>query len=76
METDRSYEQVPDVEADSVPDPHWLTLRYGSGLPEAYMAPTMGGKQPARLRLVAGLMLSIFLMATIQGICLTYGLPG
>jgi hypothetical protein len=40
------------------------------------MAPTMGGKQPARLRLVAGLMLSIFLMATIQGICLTYGLPG
>ena len=70
------YANVPDVDPSAVVDPHWLELRGGSTLPALYMPPTMVGRRPRWMRLIATVLVWIFGLATVLGVCLTYGAPG
>jgi hypothetical protein len=74
MSTHPPYDDVPDVEPGSEPDPHWLELRGpSSGLPEAYLPPAMAGEHAAWVRIAAVTVIAVFLFATVTGVCLTYG---
>lgn len=70
------YDDVPAVQADAVVDPHWQDLvRPASGLPAAYLPPSMPGEH-ARWRKVAAVVLLVGIVTTTAGgVCLTYG-PG
>jgi hypothetical protein len=69
------YASVPDPEADAEVDPHWLSLRGDSALPIVYMPPAMAGEHPAWLRMMALVLIAVFVIATTAGVCLTYGPP-
>ena len=73
--TDVDFADVPAADPAAEVDPHWLTLRGDSLLPTVYMPPAMGGSHPGWIRVMATLLVSIFLLATGLGICLTYGSP-
>lgn len=57
------------------PDPHYLELLRTSKLPQAYLPAAMPGPQKPWVRAAAGVVIAVFLLATVLGICLTYG-PG
>jgi hypothetical protein len=69
------FPDVPDAGSDLPIDPHWLDLRSGAVLPAVYMPPAMAGPRPraAWLRATALVVVSVFLLATAAGVCLTYG---
>jgi hypothetical protein len=69
------FAAVPDVDPDAVIDPHWLELQGDSLLPTLYMPPTMAGGHSPLMRLMALVLIAVFLLATVLGICLTYGPP-
>jgi hypothetical protein len=69
------YASVPDPDADAVVDPHWLSLRGDSLLPSVYLPPAMAGEHAAWLRIMAVVLVGVFVAATAAGICLTYGPP-
>jgi hypothetical protein len=64
-----------DVPADAEVDPHWLRLRSTALLPSLYMPPTMAGRRSPVMRVVATALIAVFLLATVLGVCLTYGPP-
>jgi len=66
---------VPPPAPDAVVDPFWLDLRAGELLPSLYMPPTMKGRHSAVLRGVSVVLIGVFLLATVLGVCLTYGPP-
>jgi hypothetical protein len=69
------YDDVPDVDPEAEPDPHWLELRRTeSKLPASYMPPAMGGEHPRWAKAAALLVIGVFLGATVCGVCLTYGI--
>lgn len=70
-----AYDQVPDPDAEAEVDPHWLQLRGESPLPLIYMPPAMTGAHAPWLRVMALVLISVFVAATATGICLTYGPP-
>ena len=72
-----TYDEIPDVEADAVVDPHYLELRGSSPLPLVYMPPAMAGahEHAPWLRGIALILVAVFVAATAAGICLTYGPP-
>jgi hypothetical protein len=70
-----SFAAVPAAEADVPIDPHWLDLRGGSTLPVVYLPPAMPGRRSLWLKVVAVVLVAIFLGATAAGVCLTYGPP-
>jgi len=70
-----SFAQVPQPDSDAEVDPNWLRLRGDSLLPTLYMPPTMAGSRPAWMRAISVVLIGIFLLATILGLCLTYGPP-
>jgi hypothetical protein len=72
---DFPYASVPDPEADADVDPHWLSLRGGSTLPAVYLPPAMAGEHAPWLRVMAFVLIAVFVAATAAGICLTYGPP-
>jgi hypothetical protein len=61
---------VPDPALHAEVDPFWLKLRGDSLLPTLYMPPTMAGTRSPAIRVMATLLL-----ATVLGVCLTYGPP-
>jgi hypothetical protein len=69
------FTAVPTAAPEAVVDPHWLELRGDSLLPTLYMPPTMAGRRSPAMRLLATVLIAIFLLATMLGICLTYGPP-
>ncbi len=69
------FAKVPSADPDAQLDPHWLELRGSSGLPPTYLPPAMPGPRSRSLRVVALIVVSVFLLATAAGVCLTYG-PG
>jgi hypothetical protein len=69
------FADVPDVSPDAVVDPFWLQLQGDSLLPTLYMPPTMAGRHSPWMRLMATILIAVFLLATALGICLTYGPP-
>ncbi len=69
------YASVPDPEVDADVDPHWLSLRGDSLLPTIYMPPAMAGAHAAWLRVMALILIGVFVAATAAGVCLTYGPP-
>ncbi|MDX6224681.1 MAG: hypothetical protein QOJ92_784 [Frankiales bacterium] len=69
------FEDVPAAEGDAVVDPHFAELRSTQLLPTSYMPPTMAGHRTPTMRLVSLILVGIFGLATVLGICLTYG-PG
>lgn len=69
------FADVPQPDADARVDPHWLRLRGDSLLPTLYMPPTMSGRRPTWMRAIATVLIGIFLLATVLGLCLTYGPP-
>jgi hypothetical protein len=69
------YASVPDPDDDAEIDPHWLSLRGDSILPTVYMPPAMAGEHAAWTRLMALVLVAVFIAATTAGICLTYGPP-
>ena len=74
--TQSEVAEVPEVDPAAVVDPHWLELRGEIALPTVYMPPAMAGSHPRWMRAVATLLTSIFALATVLGVCLTYGPPG
>ncbi len=54
-------------------DPHYLELLRGSKLPAAYLPPMMGGVRKPWIRVAALIIIGVFLLATVSGVCLTYG---
>jgi hypothetical protein len=69
------YADVPDVDPAAAVDPHWLELRGDSLLPTLYMPPTMAGRRSPGMRVLATVLIAVFLLATVLGLCLTYGPP-
>ena len=73
------YDAVPDVRREAqeqwVVDPHFLDLQQGSGLPSAYLPRVIPGEQGPWRRVMALVLIVMFVSATAGGICLTYG-PG
>jgi hypothetical protein len=67
------YANVPDVDDDAEVDEHWLELRGGSPLPQIYMPPSMIGSHSTRQRVIAAVLITIFVLGTALGVCLTYG---
>lgn len=57
------------------PDPHYLELLRSSKLPQAYLPAAMAGQKKPWVRAAASMIIGIFLLATVLGVCLTYG-PG
>jgi hypothetical protein len=72
---DIAFIDVPRADPDARVDPHWLALRGDSLLPTLYMPPAMAGTRPTWMRLIATVLISVFMLATVLGICLTYGPP-
>jgi hypothetical protein len=69
------FEQVPSAELSAVVDPFWVRLRGDSLLPTLYMPPAMAGRRPPWMRLLASVLIAVFVLATALGVCLTYGPP-
>jgi hypothetical protein len=69
------FADVPDVDPAAAVDPHWLQLRGESLLPTLYMPPTMAGRRSPAMRVLATVLIAVFLLATVLGLCLTYGPP-
>ena len=69
------FGQVPSAEPSAVVDPFWVQLRGDSLLPTLYMPPTMPGRRPPWMRLLASVLIAVFVLATTLGVCLTYGPP-
>lgn len=69
------FADVPQPDSNAVVDPNWLRLRGESLLPTLYMPSPMPGQRPTWMRAVAMLLIGIFLLATMLGLCLTYGPP-
>jgi hypothetical protein len=78
-DTDRTWNSdltdVPSAEPSAVVDPHWLDLRGDGLLPSLYMPAPMTGRHSPLMRAVALCLVALFLLATILGVCLTYGPP-
>ena len=72
---DVDFAAVPGADPAAEIDPHWLTLRGDSLLPTVYMPPAMAGSHPRWMRVMATFLISIFVLATSLGVCLTYGSP-
>jgi hypothetical protein len=70
-----AFTDVPAADAEATVDPHWLALRGDSLLPTLYMPPTMAGRRSPAMRLLATVLIAVFLLATVLGVCLTYGPP-
>ena len=70
---DDPYADVPEVEEGAEADPFWLELRNDSTLPAIYMPPSMAGRYRPRQRLIAAILIGIFVLGTGLGVCLTYG---
>jgi hypothetical protein len=75
QETDVDFITVPAAGRDAVVDPFWLELRGDSLLPTLYMPPTMAGRRSGAMRVMASVLIGVFMLATTLGICLTYGPP-
>jgi hypothetical protein len=69
------FADVPGADPAAAVDPHWLQLRGDSLLPTLYMPPTMAGRRSPAMRVLATVLIAIFLLATVLGLCLTYGPP-
>lgn len=69
------YASVPEPEPDAEVDPYWLSLRGDSLLPSVYMPPPMAGDHAPWLRVMALVLVAVFVAATAAGVCLTYGPP-
>ena len=69
------FADVPDADPAAAVDPHWLQLRGDSLLPTLYMPPTMAGRRSPAMRMLATVLIAVFLLATVLGLCLTYGPP-
>lgn len=67
------WTDVPAVGAEAVPDPHWADTQGGSPLPGIYMPPSMPGRRPGWVRLAVWVLVTVFITATMLGVCLTYG---
>jgi hypothetical protein len=74
-EAGTDFADVPGADLSAEIDPHWVQLRGDSLLPALYMPPPMAGSHPGWMRVVATGLISIFLLATGLGVCLTYGSP-
>ena len=55
-------------------DPHYLELLRGSRLPQSYLPSMMAGPQKPWVRILATIVIAVFVLATTYGVCLTYGL--
>jgi hypothetical protein len=69
------FADVPAADPTAEVDPHWLKLRADSLLPMFYMPPTMSGSHSKPMRFIAAIVISVFMLATSLGVCLTYGGP-
>jgi hypothetical protein len=63
------------MDEPEVPDPHYLDLLRSSKLPQSYLPAAMPGPQKAWIRVSATVVIGVFMLATVLGVCLTYG-PG
>lgn len=70
------YSHVPSADPDAVIDPNWSQQRSSGPLPTTYMPPAMGGPRSPVIRVVALVLIGIFVTASAVGVCLTYGPPG
>jgi hypothetical protein len=71
--TEVEFADVPAAAPDAELDPYWLQMRAGHDLPHAYMPPAMAGPRGPAVRMVALVLVAVFLTATALGVCLTYG---
>jgi hypothetical protein len=69
------FADVPAADPTAEVDPNWLRLRADALLPMFYMPPTMAGRRSMPIRIVAAVVIGVFMFATTLGVCLTYGGP-
>ncbi|MGB5017358.1 MAG: hypothetical protein WBO42_09050 [Candidatus Nanopelagicales bacterium] len=69
------FQNVPSADDDAEPDPHARALRGHGDLPASYMPPAMAGPRSHWARMVALVLIGVFVSATAAGVCLTYGPP-
>lgn len=68
------YADVPDLDREAPQvDPHWQDLQLHSGLPAAYLPPSVPGHQTGWRRGAAWVLIVMITTTTAGGICLTYG---
>lgn len=72
---DVPYDQVPAAGPEAEIDTRYVEMRGGTTLPRTYLPPSMSGNQPQWIRVVALVVIAMFLGATAAGVCLTYGPP-
>lgn len=72
---DVPYDQVPSAGPEAEIDTRYVEMRGGTTLPRTYLPPSMSGNQPQWIRVVALVVIAMFLGATAAGVCLTYGPP-
>jgi len=66
-------ELLADEQGDPQIDPHYLELLRSSKLPQAYLPAAMAGPQKPWVRIAATVIIGVLLLATVYGVCLTYG---
>lgn len=69
------FQDVPAADESAEPDPHARALRGHGDLPASYMPPAMAGPRSNWARVVALVLIGVFVSATAAGVCLTYGPP-
>ena len=74
-DSDVDFAQIPTADDTAVPDPQFTAMRSGSNLPQTYLPPAMAGSRPPWIRVVALVLVGVFVAATAAGVCLTYGPP-
>jgi hypothetical protein len=72
---DVPFDQVPAAGPEAELDHRYVEMRGATTLPRTYLPPAMAGDQPQWIRIVALVVIAMFLGATAAGVCLTYGPP-
>ncbi|CAB4885190.1 unannotated protein [freshwater metagenome] len=70
---DEDYAQVPSAGRDAELDEHWVELRGPVTMPPFYLPPAMPGRHSRRSKVLAVVLIAVFVLATAVGACLTYG---
>ena len=72
-EPSEDFSRVPSAEPDAELDPHWVELRGPVTMPPFYLPPAMPGRHSRQAKVLAIVLIGVFILATAVGACLTYG---
>lgn len=71
--SDVDFSLVPSAGRDAVVDSHWVDLRGPTTMPVFYLPPAMPDRHSRPSKVLALVLIAVFLLATAVGACLTFG---